>query len=272
VTASVWLLLAVGLLCMPASTTSAVRIGGLATSGRLAIVPRAERSRRRRRVEPAGVAVVACVGAAATAAWTCGLALGVAAGIVAITGWTMVESMLARRHDVLRRRSLLAGVRLLALELEAGSRPAAALTAAAGASTLHAESFAAAARVAHAGGDVSAALATAGDLAALGRAWRVAAVAGVPLADVLGRVATDLAADDDQRRHVASALAGPRSSASLLAGLPVLGIALGAAMGARPVGILVGTPAGRLLCCAGVLLDAMGVLWTHRLMHRAERS
>jgi tight adherence protein B len=271
VTPSVWLLLAVGLLCAPAPTASAVRLGGLATSGRLAVVPPAHRARRRRRVEPAGVAVIACVGAAVTVAWTCGVALAVAAGIVTVTGWTMIGSMMARRHDVLRRRSLLAGVRLLALELEAGSRPAAALTAAAGASTMHAESFAAAARVAHAGGDVGEALATGPNLAALGRAWHVAAVAGVPLANVLGRVATDLAADDDQRRHVASALAGPRSSAALLAGLPVLGIALGAAMGARPLAVLFGTPAGRLLCCVGVLLDATGVLWTHRLMRRAER-
>ncbi|MDT4910642.1 MAG: hypothetical protein QOI69_3883, partial [Pseudonocardiales bacterium] len=32
------------------------------------------------------------------------------------------------------------------------------------------------------------------------------------------------------------------------------------------------TPPGRLVCCAGALLDAAGVIWTQRLMLRAERA
>jgi tight adherence protein B len=100
----------------------------------------------------------------------------------------------------------------------------------------------------------------------------VAAESGAPLADVLGRVAADLADHEQQQRSVAVALAGPRSSAALLAGLPVIGVALGAAMGARPLGFLFGTPPGRLVCCAGALLDAAGVIWTQRLMLRAERA
>ena len=76
----------------------------------------------------------------------------------------------------------------------------------------------------------------------------------------------------DQRRTVAIALAGPRASAALLTALPLLGIALGAAMGARPWAVLLGMPAGRVLSCVGVLLDAVGVLWMRRILTRAQRS
>ncbi len=89
---------------------------------------------------------------------------------------------------------------------------------------------------------------------------------------MLARVAADLAAADMQRRTVAVALAGPRSSALLLSGLPLLGIALGAAMGARPVPFLLGDPLGRVLCCVGVLLDAAGLLWMRRILRVAARS
>jgi tight adherence protein B len=111
-----------------------------------------------------------------------------------------------------------------------------------------------------------------GDLEPIAHAWRVAEHSGAPLVDVLGRVAADLADHEQQQRSVAVALAGPRSSAALLAGLPVVGIALGAAMGARPLAFLFGTPQGRLVCCVGAVLDAAGVLWTQRLMQRAQRE
>ena len=68
----------------------------------------------------------------------------------------------------------------------------------------------------------------------------------------LERVADDLSATDDQYRAVAVALSGPRSSAVMLAGLPVVGIALGASMGAQPLTFLTARGAGqlRLLCAA----------------------
>jgi tight adherence protein B len=123
------------------------------------------------------------------------------------------------------------------------------------------------------GGDVADSLLTcAAELAPLAHAWRVAERSGAPLADVLGRVAADLDDQEQQQRTVAVALAGPQSSAALLAVLPVVGIALGAAMGARPLGFLLGTSHGRLVCCAGAVLDATGVIWTQRLMQRAQRA
>jgi tight adherence protein B len=87
---------------------------------------------------------------------------------------------------------------------------------------------------------------------------------------VLTHLAHDLAAVAEQRRAVAVALSGPRSSAAVLTGLPVLGIALGAAMGARPLPFLFGAGPGRAVCAAGVVLDAAGVLWMRRIVRRAQ--
>jgi tight adherence protein B len=87
---------------------------------------------------------------------------------------------------------------------------------------------------------------------------------------VVGRVADDLAAQVDQRRGAGSALSGARTSAVLLAGLPVLGLLLGAAMQAGPLHVLFGTPSGRLLSLLGVALDSAGLLWTQWLTSRAE--
>jgi tight adherence protein B len=109
-------------------------------------------------------------------------------------------------------------------------------------------------------------------LRGLAQAWSVAVTTGAPMADVVRRVADDVAARLEQRRGVSAAVAGARSSALLLAGLPVLGLLLGAAMQARPLEVLLQTPAGQLLGLAGVTLDALGVLWTQFLIARAERA
>jgi tight adherence protein B len=109
------------------------------------------------------------------------------------------------------------------------------------------------------------------DTRPVGIAWQLGEDTGAALAGVLGRVAADLGAADEQGRTVAVALAGPRASAALLTGLPLVGIAMGTAMGARPIAFLTTTQAGRLVCCVGVLLDVAGVLWMGRILRRAEQ-
>jgi Flp pilus assembly protein TadB len=47
---------------------------------------------------------------------------------------------------------------------------------------------------------------------------------------------------------------------------------MGLAMGAHPVGFLIHSPAGRLVCCVGVLLDVGGVLWVRRIVRSAARA
>ena len=66
-------------------------------------------------------------------------------------------------------------------------------------------------------------------------------------------------------RLLASQLSGPRATAGLLAVLPVLGLGMGAAMGARPWHVLTATGPGRLALLLGVGFDLLGVMWTERL-------
>jgi tight adherence protein B len=265
-----WLALALCVLLLPSPSPAAARIPGLAGAGRLVA---ADRSRRAplRRVPPTWAAATACGAAAVAAGWRVGAAIGVATGLASAASAWLIGATIARRRDTARRRALLSAVRVLAAELGAGSRPAAALAAAADVAPERLEIFTSASDAAAMGGDVAPVLATMPELTGLARAWQVGTAAGVPLADVLARVAGDLAAREQQRRSVASALAAPRASAALLAGLPVLGVGLGAGLGAHPLATLLGSSGGRLLCCIGVALDAAGVLWTARLILRAER-
>lgn len=273
----VWLILAAAVALAPLPSVAAGRVATLGRLGRLipAVPTRASRRPPRLRARTAGL--LCCAAGALAAGVLGGVALGVAAAVVAATVTTLVCAALARRRDWRRRRSLLAAVRLLVVELEAGSRPDAALQAAASSVAgvpQYAQVFTAAASAATLGGDVDEVFLTSGcgALGPLGHAWRLGSLTGAPMADVLARVAGDLSEHERQQQAVAVALAGPRSSAAMLAGLPVLGIALGGAMGARPLSFLFGAPGGRLLCCVGVLLDAAGVLWTQRLMQRAQRE
>jgi tight adherence protein B len=100
--------------------------------------------------------------------------------------------------------------------------------------------------------------------------WTVSERSGAPAAAVLDRVEQDLRSRQTQRREVAAALAGARSSGTLLAVLPALGIGLGAAMGARPLSVLLTEPRGQLALMIGVALEAVGVLWTARIVAKAE--
>jgi tight adherence protein B len=156
----------------------------------------------------------------------------------------------------------------LADAVEAGGWPGSAELGEAGRLLLSAARF---------GGDVPQALRTAarvregGDgLAAVAACWQVAVDGGAGLADALDRLAAALRAEADQREDLRAQLAGPRSTAVLLALLPVFGLILGAGLGADPVAVLLHTSAG--LCClmAGLLLEWAGLAWTARIIRGAE--
>jgi tight adherence protein B len=57
-------------------------------------------------------------------------------------------------------------------------------------------------------------------------------------------------------------MAGARTTAAVLAGLPVLGIALGQAIGADPLTFLLSAGAGSWLLLIGVVLSCGGLLWS----------
>ena len=102
-------------------------------------------------------------------------------------------------------------------------------------------------------------------------AWEVTEEAGGPVADVLDRLGDVLDADAQTRAALAAALAAPRATIVLLAALPVVGVALGESLGARPLHLLLHRPLGWALLSAAVALDLIGVSWTGLLVRRALR-
>jgi tight adherence protein B len=206
-----------------------------------------------------------------------GLVAGLAAGpvpgvLAALTGWGLVRCtrlLSAERDDERRRTELAATVAALQDEYAAGATVAAAFTAAAANAGRFGPAVSRAAALARDGNDVAAALATEEQLAWLAVACDLVSRSGAPLGRLLAGVQADLAADRRTHRAVRTALAGPRSSALLLAGLPLVGVAMGAAMGAHPERVLLHTAAGLVALSAGVLLDLTGLAWALALSRRA---
>ncbi|BCJ32713.1 hypothetical protein Athai_02160 [Actinocatenispora thailandica] len=101
--------------------------------------------------------------------------------------------------------------------------------------------------------------------ARLAVAWQLAAVTGAPLADLLGRLQTELSERERLRRAAAAQTAGNRVTAALLALLPLAGIGLGYAIGADPLHLLWHTGIGAGCAVVALLLQFAGVAWTLRL-------
>jgi tight adherence protein B len=103
----------------------------------------------------------------------------------------------------------------------------------------------------------------------IGAAVALSARTGCSLAAVAGAVEDDLRARHRLRLELRAATAAPRASAALLAGLPVLGLAMGHGIGADPWGVLTGTGVGQVLLVAGTGLEAVGLAWSRRMIARA---
>ena len=165
-------------------------------------------------------------------------------------------------------------------ELRAGAHPGDAVRAAAGS---HAgrvpddldRALSEVAAAASLGGEVAVALRAAGPaslrswLGRLADAWSLADRYGIPLADLLEAVRSDTEPRVRFAAEVQARLAGPRATAAVLAGLPLLGLALGQAVGAAPLRVLSDTAVGQLLLVLGTGLACAGVWWSGRLVSGA---
>ncbi|MFV8185902.1 type II secretion system F family protein [Streptomyces sp. AF1B] len=166
----------------------------------------------------------------------------------------------------------------LAGEVRTGRQPGEALLRAARDSGGLGTSQAAVLAAARFGGDVPDALAVAArqpgaeGLLGLAACWRVAVDQGAGLAAGLDRLEGALRAERDQRVDLRAQLAGARSTAVMLAGLPVLGLALGTALGADPLHVLLHTGAGLGCLLIGGVLEGLGTWWALRIVRGAEAA
>lgn len=95
---------------------------------------------------------------------------------------------------------------------------------------------------------------------------------GAAPALLLDEVGAALAREARARAERQAALAGPRATARVLAWLPLLGLVLGAALGADPWTVLLDGGAGTGLLLAGAVLTWAGRRWTGRYLRAAEAA
>lgn len=100
---------------------------------------------------------------------------------------------------------------------------------------------------------------------------RLSTRTGCSLAAVACAVEDDLRSRLRQQQDLRTAVAAPRASAVLLAGLPLLALAMGSGVGADPWHVLVATPVGNLLLVVGAGLEVAGITWSSRLARGALR-
>lgn len=220
-----------------------------------------------------GAAILAALGALGALWWNGVVGLGLIAlpAIIVALGLWFRASRLRRARDAEVGRSACEAYEAMAADLRAGRSPAQALHSAA--AVLPALTPAAAA--AALGDDVPAALHRIElpgrqGTRELATAWAVAETGGAGLATVIDRFAAGMREDWEIRDEVRAALAAPRSTARVLAALPLAGVALGYATGAAPLAFLLGTPAGMACMVAGVGLAFAGLAWVERLARSAE--
>ncbi|MFI6653731.1 type II secretion system F family protein [Streptomyces sp. NPDC050529] len=126
------------------------------------------------------------------------------------------------------------------------------------------------------GGDVPRALGQAAcepgleGLAGVAACWRVAADGGAGLAAGLDRLEGALRAERRRREELRAQLAGAWSTVVVLALLPVLGLGLGAALGADPLRVLLHSPAGLVCLVMGGSLESAGLVWAARIVRKGE--
>jgi tight adherence protein B len=117
--------------------------------------------------------------------------------------------------------------------------------------------------------DRAAALPGAEGLLALRAAERLSAGCGAPVAAVVGRIAEALRAEAHAQRSVEIEMAPARATTRLLAGLPLVGLLMGVALGADPVRVLAFSGPGRACLLLALLLEGGGLLWCRAIRRSA---
>lgn len=107
------------------------------------------------------------------------------------------------------------------------------------------------------------------ELERLGVLWTLSVSRGVPLAKLIAALRDDIDHANRHRDATRAALAGPQTTAAVLAALPAAGVLMGTAMGASPIAFLTGGGLGGVLLVAGTALVCAGVLVSGRIIQGA---
>ncbi len=216
----------------------------------------------------AGIAVAALV-----------LAVAAPAGVVAAVG-LVTATVTERRRRRRRRRArateaaaLQGALDVLVGELRVGAHPVTALDTAAddsaGAVAVALRTIAARARL---GADVAAGMRSVARTSALPAHWerlavywQLAQAHGLAIATLMQTAQRDLVERERFASRVDAGMAGARTTAGVLAGLPVIGVVLGQLIGADPLTFLVLGGFGQWLLVIGVALACLGLRWSDRI-------
>ena len=200
-----------------------------------------------------------------------------AGAIVGVAAW-----MRRRRRVLVNRRAaesaaLQAALEVLVGELRIGAHPVAAITVAAGeVDGPVSESLRAVAARAWLGADVAAGLQSVTDRSSmpalwerLAVCWRLAEDCGLSIATLMQTAHRDVVERVRFSAKVDAGMAGARTTAAVLAGLPLLGVGLGELIGAKPLSFLLSGGAGSWFLVIGVVLACGGLLWSDRITAQA---
>jgi tight adherence protein B len=101
--------------------------------------------------------------------------------------------------------------------------------------------------------------------------WQLAQDHGLSIAALMQTAQRDIVARERFRTEVDAGLTGARTTAAVLAVLPVLGVGLGEAIGAQPLSFLLSDDVGGWLLVVGVTLACGGLIWSDRITARVSR-
>jgi tight adherence protein B len=235
--------------------------------GRIDAIGLPTRERRRPPALP-GVGVLAVVVAVM-------LPIGVvtACALVATTVWIRRRRRIRAGRRAAESSALQGALDVLVSELRIGAHPVAAFdVAATEVDGPVAESLRAVAARARLGADVAPGLRSVSGRSLmpahwerLAVCWQLAQEHGLSIATLMQTAQRDIVARERFSAEVTAGMTGARTTAAVLAGLPVLGVGLGELIGAKPLSFLISSGVGGWLLVAGVTLACGGLLWSDRI-------
>jgi tight adherence protein B len=251
----------------------------LALAGALLVAPAPRRIATPARVAPKRRGTWLAAGAATVALVVAFLApASVAAAMVVVGGTVALRTHRAIRQarSAAESAALQGALDVLAGELRVGAHPVVAFeTAAAEVSDGVAEALLAVAARARLGVDVAAGLRSVAAHSAvpahwtrLAVCWELAHQHGLAIATLMRTAHREVVERERFESRFTASMAGARTTALVLAGLPVLGVGLGQLVDADPVRFLLSGGLGGALLVVGTTLACGGLLWSDRITNR----